>query len=303
VALNLVVASIFIFFLLRLIPGDPAGAVIGQYGSPEQIERFREEHGLNKPLVEQYTDWAVGILQGDMGKSFRSSQPISGEFSDRLPITVEVVLISFTVTSLFGISGGIISATRQDTPADYGFRLFAIAGLSVPSFLLLTLLLILPSRWFGYAPPFGSVKLLDDPLSNLELFVPATALLAIGASAGLMRLTRSAFLEVFRQDYMRTARAKGLSERTVIYRHGLRNALPPVLTLAGLQLGNLLGGTVILESIMNIPGLGQWALLALQFNDFNVLMTISLWSALLVMTISLVIDLSYAMIDPRIRYS
>jgi peptide/nickel transport system permease protein len=118
-----------------------------------------------------------------------------------------------------------------------------------------------------------------------------------------MRLTRSAFLEVFRQDYMRTARAKGLSERTVIYRHGLRNALPPVLTLAGLQLGNLLGGTVILESIMNIPGLGQWALLALQFNDFNVLMTISLWSALLVMTISLVIDLSYAMIDPRIRYS
>jgi peptide/nickel transport system permease protein len=302
-ALNLVLATVFIFFMLRLVPGDPSGAVLGAAASPEQVAAYRESHGLNKPLIEQYLDWAGGVLHGDFGNSLRSNLPITGEFFDRLPITIEIVVISFVVTTIFGIFGGIVSATKQDTFSDYGFRTFAILGLAVPQFLLITLLLIVPSRTFGYSPPFGAVKFFQDPLNNLELFVPATVMLAIGGSAGLMRLTRTAFLDVFRQDYMRTARAKGLAERTVVYRHGFRNALPPVLTFAGLQLGQLLNGTVILEQIMNLPGIGQWAILAIRFNDYVVMMAVALWSALLIMTISLIIDLSYAIIDPRIRYS
>jgi peptide/nickel transport system permease protein len=182
-------------------------------------------------------------------------------------------------------------------------RIFAVAGLSIPSFLLLTLLLVIPARMWGYAPPFSSVHFFDDPISNLELILPATLLLAISSSAGLMRLTRTAFLDVFRQDYMRTARAKGLTENTVTFRHGFRNALPPVLTLTGLQLGNLLGGSVILETIMGLPGLGTWFLSAISFNDYPIVMVSALYTAFTLMMISLVIDVAYAWLDPRIRYS
>jgi peptide/nickel transport system permease protein len=303
VAINLVLVSIFVFLMLRAVPGDPTGAILGQFATQEQVAEFKELHGLNRPLVEQYLDWAGGILTGDFGRSLRTNFSVTHEFFDRLPITLEVVIISFALTTTFGILGGIFSATRQNSPLDYGFRVFAIFGLSIPSFLWLTLLLIMPARWFDYAPPFGATDFLKDPWDNLRLFVPPAALLAVGGSATLMRLTRSAFLEVFRQDYMRTARAKGLAERTVTFRHGFRNALPPVLTLAGLQLGNLLGGTLILESVMNLPGIGSWTLTGIQFKDTPIVMASVLWSAALLMFISLAVDLAYAVVDPRIRYS
>jgi peptide/nickel transport system permease protein len=180
-------------------------------------------------------------------------------------------------------------------------RLFSIFGLSVPSFVLLTCLLIFPARWWSYAPKFGATSFLDDPGHNLELLLPATFMLAVGASATLMRLTRSAFLEVVRQDYVRTARAKGLRERAVILRHELRNALLPVLTLLGLQLGGLLGGSIILESVLGLPGLGTWAVAAISINDYPVVMTVALYTAVVVMTINLLVDLSYAVLDPRVR--
>ncbi|MGE0057545.1 MAG: ABC transporter permease [Dehalococcoidia bacterium] len=303
VAINLVLVSMFVFAMLRVVPGDTTGAILGQFATPEQIQEFKAQHGLDKGPVEQYLEWASGILTGDFGNSLRTNFPVSKEFFDRFPVTMEIVLLSFTMTTTIGILGGILSASKQNSPIDYGFRVFAIFGLSIPSFLWLTLLLIMPARWFNYAPPFGATEFLKDPLANLQLFVPPAALLAVGGSAGLMRLTRSAFLEVFRQDYMRTARAKGLTERAVTFRHGFRNALPPVLTLAGLQLGNLLGGTIILESVMGLPGLGSWTLTGIQFKDTPIVMASVLYSATLLMFISLAVDLAYAVVDPRIRYS
>jgi len=303
VGINLVLVSMFLFAMLRIVPGDTTGAILGQFATDEQIAEFKALHGLDKPPVQQYIDWSTGILTGDFGNSLRTNFSVADEFLDRLPVTLEIVILSFTITTAIGIVGGILSATKQNSAIDYGFRVFAIFGLSIPNFLLLTLLLIMPARWFNYAPPFGATDFFKDPLANLELMVPATTLLAIGGSATLMRLTRSAFLEVFRQDYMRTARAKGLTERAVTFRHGFRNALPPVLTLAGLQLGNLLGGSLIIEFVMGFPGLGRWTLDAIQFKDTPVLMASVLWSAALLMFISLAVDLAYAVVDPRIRYS
>ncbi len=301
-AINLVFVSMFVFIMLRLIPGDPS-AILGQNVTQVQVEQFKEIHGLNHSLPLQYVDWATGILTGDFGKSYRTSFEVRSEFLTRLPRTAEIVLFSFSMATTVGILGGILSATKQNSSLDFGFRVFAILGLSVPQFLLLTLLLIIPTRLFNYSPPFGAIDFLKHPVNNLLLLIPPTALLAIGGSASLMRLTRTAFLDVFRQDYMRTARAKGLNERAVTYRHGFRNALPPVMTLAGLQLGNLLGGSIILEQIFNLQGLGLWLLDAITFNDYPVIMAAVMWNAVLLMMISLLIDLGYAVVDPRIRYS
>jgi peptide/nickel transport system permease protein len=172
----------------------------------------------------------------------------------------------------------------------------------VPNFVLLTLLLIIPARLFSYAPPFGATDIFASPVENLRLFLPPTLMLAIGGSAVLMRYTRSGFLEIMRQDYIRTARSKGLNERAITLRHAFRNALPPVMTLAGLQLGGLLGGSVILERVMSLPGLGSWLLASIQFKDYPVVMIVSLYSAFNLMIISLIIDVAYAYVDPRIRY-
>ena len=303
VAINLVLVSILVFFVLGVIPGDIASAILGPDAQPGQVQEWREAHGLDGSLVSRYFEWAGGVIRGDMGDSLRSNLPVINEFMNRLPITLEVLILSFFVTTLIGVAGGVISATRQNSGADYAARVFAIAGLSIPNFLLLTLLLIIPAKLWSYAPPFGAVKFFDEPLPNLELFVPATVLLAISASAGLMRLTRSAFLEVMRQDYMRTARAKGLSERVVTFRHGFRNAVPPILTLLGLQFANLMGGSVILESVMGLPGLGTWTLSAITFKDYPIVMAVSLYFAAIIMMLSLLVDLTYAWLDPRIRYS
>ncbi len=301
-AINLVVVSMLVFTWLGILPGDYVSAQLGVDATQDQVDQFRAEHGLNGSIPERYLNWAGGVLTGDFGTSLRSNVPVVQDFKRKLPITMEIVIISFTITTLFGISGGIISAAKQNSVPDYTMRIIAIAGLSIPQFLVLTLLLVIPARFWGYAPPFSSVHILKEPLANLELFLPATALLAISSSAGLLRLTRTAFLDVFRQDYMRTARAKGLTERAVTFRHGFRNAIPPVLTLAGLQLGNLLGGSIVLEQIMGLPGLGTWTLSAISFNDYPIVMISALYTATILMSISLIIDLSYAWLDPRIRY-
>lgn len=300
-AINLFLVSIFVFTLLRLVPGDAAANILGQDASPENLERFREAHGLHGSLVEQYARWAGGIVRGDFGTSLWSHTSVTATFFSRLPVTLEIVVLSFTFTLLLGITAGTLSALRQNSLTDISVRVFAIFGLAVPNFLILTLLLVMPAWYFGYAPPFGATNPFADPLNNLRLFVPPTLLLAIGSSAVLMRFTRSGFLEVLRQDYIRTARAKGLKERVITVRHAFRNALPPVLTLAGLQLGGLLGGSIILERVMGLPGLGVWTLDAIQNKDTPVVMLVSMYSAIVLMSINLVIDLMYALIDPRIR--
>jgi peptide/nickel transport system permease protein len=300
--INMILVSFFVFGLLRMVPGDAAANIMGQDATPENLELFREEHGLNGSFLDQYLRWAGGILQGDFGKSLWSHTSVTSEFMSRLPITLEIVILSFTFTLVMGITAGIMSALRQNSISDLSIRVFAIFGLAVPQFLLLTLLLIVPARMFGYAPPFGATDPFADPVSNLQLFIPPTLLLSIGSAAVLMRFTRSGFLEVLRQDYIRTARAKGLEERVITLRHAFRNALPPVLTLAGLQLGGLLSGSIILEVVMGLPGLGVWTIDALDNKDVPVVMIVSLYSAVVLMTINLVIDLSYGLIDPRIRF-
>ena len=203
--INLILVSFFVFALLRLVPGDAAANILGQDATPENLIKFREEHGLNGSFSEQYTRWAGGILTGDFGKSLWSHTSVTSEFFSRLPVTLEIVVLSFSFTLIFGITAGIISALRQNSLTDVVVRVFAILGLAVPNFVLLTLLLIVPARLFGYAPPFGATDPFDDPLDNLRLFVPPTLLLSIGSAAVLMRFTRSGFLEVLRQDYIRTA--------------------------------------------------------------------------------------------------
>ncbi|HET8943950.1 MAG TPA: ABC transporter permease [Dehalococcoidia bacterium] len=301
IAINLFLVTLVIFFALRLVPSNVAAEVLGQNATPQQYQAFNAKYGLDDPAIVQFSRWIGGIIRGDFGQSFRSNISVSDEFRKRLPITLEVVIISFVFTSIMGVTFGAVSALKQNSLIDYGVRLFSIFGLSIPNFLLLTCLLIFPARWWGYAPRFGATSFLDDPTGNLRLFVPATFMLAIGASAGLMRLTRSAFLEVVRQDYVRTARAKGLRERAVILRHELRNALLPVLTLLGIQLGGLLGGSIILEQVMGLPGLGTWALAAISINDFPVVMIVALYTAVVVMAINLLVDVSYALLDPRVR--
>jgi len=301
-AFNLFLVTIFVFCMLRLVPGDAAAAILGSEASPENVEKFKEEHGLNGSLFEQYTGWAAGILQGDFGKSLRGNTSVTSNFFSRLPVTLEIVALSFTFTIIFGVAAGIFSALKQNSSLDVGVRFIATLGIAVPNFLLLTLLLLIPARMWGYAPPFGATNPFESPIDNLRLFLPPTLLLAIGSSAVLMRFTRSGFLEVMRQDYIRTARSKGLHESVITMRHAFRNALPPVLTLAGLQLGGLLGGSIILERVMGLPGLGTWALDAIQLKDYPVVMIVAVYSALNLMVISLIIDLSYGFFDPRIRY-
>ena len=300
--LNMVLVSIFLFTMLRLVPGDAAVAILGVNANPENVAQFKAEHGLTGSPLEQYLRWAGGLLTGDFGKSLRGNTEVTTTFFERFPVTLEIVILSFTFTVLFGITAGVFSALKQNSWMDVGVRFFATLGIAVPNFLLLTLLLLIPARLWGYAPPFGATNVFQDPLDNLRLFLPPTLILAIGSSAVLMRFTRSGFLEVMRQDYIRTARAKGLSESLVTMRHAFRNALPPVLTLAGLQLGGLLGGSIILERVMGLPGLGSWALDAIQLKDYPVVMIVALYSAFSLMVISLIIDLSYGLIDPRIRY-
>jgi len=298
---NLFLVSIFIFAALRLVPQNIAAEVLGPNASVEQYRQFNHVTGLDQPALKQFLRWGGGVIRGDFGKSFRTNIAVSSEFRQRLPVTLEVVVLSFGFAAVMGISFGALSAMRQNSPMDYGVRLFSIFGLSIPNFLLLTCLLIFPARWWGYAPSFGALSFFARPADNLQLFGPATFLLSVGSSAILMRLTRSAFLEVVRQDYVRTARAKGLRERAVILRHELRNALLPVLTLMGIQLGGLLGGSIILEQVMGLPGLGQWILGAIAINDYPVIMAVALYSALAVMIINLAVDLSYAVLDPRVR--
>lgn len=301
--LNVFIASVVIFFALRLIPSNVAAEVLGQNATPEQYAEFNRKYGLDDPALVQFARWVSGAVRGDLGRSFRSNIAVAEEFKKRLPITLEVVILSFGLAASMGVVFGTISALKQNSVADFAVRLFAIFGLSIPNFLLLTCLLIFPARWWGYAPRFGATSFFDDPIGNLRLFVPATFMVAVGASATLMRLTRSSFLEVMRQDYVRTARAKGLRERVVILRHQLRNALLPVLTLMGIQLGNLLGGSIILEQVMGLPGLGRWAVDAIAINDYPILMAVALYAVLIVMTINLLVDVSYAVLDPRVRLS
>jgi peptide/nickel transport system permease protein len=296
--------SVAVFFLLRIVPGDPAIQRCGLGCTEEQLKAIREELGLNKSYPEQYWDWMGNVLTGDLGEANFNKRPVIESIKVRLPVTIELMVLAMIFTVLIGIPFGIISAVFRNSPADYLVRVVAVFGLAVPVFWVATLALILPAEWWGYAPPLGvKISLLEDPWGNFKQMAPAAAVLAIASSAGIMRLMRSSLLEVMRQDYMRTARAKGLRDRTVILAHGLKNSLIPVVTVLGLQLSGLLGGAIIVEQIFALPGLGDYTFDALINKEFEIVQTMTLYAGATVVLINLMVDVSYAWLDPRIRYS
>ena len=295
--------SIVVFGAVRMVPGNVCAIVLASNDVDEQQCNYvNNELGLDEPVVTQYVKWIGGVLTGDWGKTLISRRDVWGEISTRIPLTMELALLATGFALVLAIPMGVISAVRQDSAIDYLLRFISIGWLSIPSFWLGTMLIIFPANWWGYTPPVGYVDIWDDPLKNLEqLYLPAIAL-GVGLSASLARITRSAMLEVLRQDYVRTARAKGLVERAVILRHGLKNAMIPVVTLFGLQLGVLLGGTVVLEQIFTLPGLGTLTLQAVLLKDYSQIQGLVLFFGAVLVTINLLVDLSYAWFDPRIRY-
>ncbi|NJD63655.1 MAG: ABC transporter permease [Chloroflexi bacterium] len=302
--LIMLVVSLVTFFTLRLPwATDPVLQYVNQNTTVEQEQEIRRELGLDKPMLQQFAIWMGEVARGDLGETFRSNQPVWQEIRRRLPVNIEILVLSVLFSTVFGVSFGVITAVKQNSVVDYGFRVFAVFGQSIPDFFLLILLIVLPSIWWNYSPPVGGhISCFEDPWENLRLYVPPTLLLGIGGAAAMMRLPRSTLLEVFRQDYMRTARAKGLAGRNVVLDHGLRNSLIPIVTLIGGHVTALFFGSLILEQIFSINGLGQFFLVSSITADFPVIQFLVLYTALLVMLMNLAVDLSYALIDPRVKY-
>lgn len=296
--------SIIVFSAVRVMPGNVCHIVLQTPDvTEEQCAAIDKELGIDQPVVTQYFKYIGGVLTGDFGKSLITKRDVWTEMSDRIPLTIELTLLSTIFALVIAIPIGVISAIKQDSLSDYGLRLLTIGWLSIPSFWLGTMLIVFPSKWWHYGPPVGYVNIWEDPLKNLEqLYLPAISL-GLALSASLARVTRSSMLEVLRQDYIRTARAKGLGSRVVVIRHALRNAMIPVTTLFALQVGVLFGGTVVLESIFSLPGLGGLTLSAVRAKDYSQVQGLVLLFATVLVLLNLLVDLSYAWIDPRIRYS
>jgi peptide/nickel transport system permease protein len=298
--------SFLTFATFRIIPGD-AAHLICQFGcTPQVVSDIRHDLGLDKPFYEQYGEWLQGTFKGDLGTSFFTKVPVTTELERRLPVTGELMFLALVLSLLLGIPAGVLSAIRPGTPLDWVTRLASVLWLSVPSFYLGILIITFGALWFGWSPPQfgagGTVGFLDNPWSNMQTFFPPALVLALGISAVIMRLTRSSMLEVMRNDYIRTAWAKGLRERGVVWRHALKNAMIPVTTLIGLQLGALIGGSVIIESVFALNGIGVYLLEAIIQRDLLVVQSLVLLFAVAYVLANLLVDLGYAWLDPRIRY-
>lgn len=297
--------SLVVFVVIHLIPGDTISAMIGTtYKLTEtQAAALRAYFGLDLPLHEQYVRWILSALRGDLGYSVRSGQPVLTEILSRFPVTLELTLFSLVIALVLGIPIGVLSAIKNDSAIDIFGRLFALVGLALPNFWLGTLFILILSSYFGIMPNSGDfVAFTKDPLRNLtQLLFPAITL-GFAFTASVMRTTRSAMLEVMRQDYVRTARSKGVAELWVIVRHCLPNALIPVITIVGVEFGYLLGGAVIVEEVFALPGIGRLLLNGINQRDYAVVQGTILFIALNFVLINLLVDLTYAQVDPRIRY-
>ncbi|PZC50612.1 MAG: peptide/nickel transport system permease protein [Chloroflexi bacterium] len=304
---TLIGVSLVIFLLLRVMPGDVAAAILGGPSgegtfTEEDVIKVTQELGLDRPIYIQYLDWMWGLVRGDLGTSFVLNKPIFEEFQRQVPVTLQLGVIAFTTIILTSIPIGIIAAVKQDGLADYFLRGFSIFALAIPTFFLGLLLILVMSRFFNWLPPLGFSHIWVNPSSAIQQMVPAAIALGIHSSGLLMRLTRTQLLECMREDYIRTARAKGVAEKVVIIRHGLRNALLPIITYAGFQFGVLFSGTVVIELIFNLPGIGRGLLDALFLRDLPTIQAYIMYFAFVSLAINLVVDLTYAWLDPRIRY-
>ena len=318
---TLFLLSIIVFLSVRFLPGDVIDVIAGRMmGFGGAIDREALEHmlGLNVPVHVQYgrwigvlptPDWVTGeshfkgLLQGTLGESLMGSFAVEDQILDRLPVTIELGLLALVLGVLIALPVGIYSAIRQDTAADYVGRSVAIIGLATPNFWLALMVMLYPAIWWGWSPPMELVPFTEDPLGNLGMFIIPGLILGTASAAATMRMTRTMMLEVLRQDYIRTAWSKGLNERVVVLRHAIKNALIPVVSLIGLQLPILVGGSVIMENIFNLPGLGRLLLQALNDRDYPVVSGVNLVFATMVVGVNLMIDLIYPYLDPRVRYS
>lgn len=298
--------SMLIFLAMRVLPGDPLTAMYGtQVVTVREAdrERIEAELGLSDPLVVQYGNWLKDIGKGELGTSFWRDDKVSDLIKRRGPLTLEIAVLSILVSWLVGLPVGIVSALKQNSLLDYAARLFTVAFLAIPAFWLASLMVLLMVLKFGYAPPLGTIDLWEDPKKNLEIVWGPSVVLGLAVSAYIARMTRSTLLEVIREDYIRTARAKGLAEMIVVLRHALRNALLPVITLSGVLFGFLLGGTVVVEQAFNVPGLGRAMIAAIIELDYIVIQNLVLLYAAAFVVINLITDLSYAFLDPKVRFS
>jgi len=299
--------TILVFVVMRVIPGDPAIALLegdggGSYTAAD-LDRLRTELGTDRNLFIQYADWIGGIFQGDFGDSFWFNAPVMTELGDRIPRTLELAVLAIVMAVLFSVPLGIMSAIKPDSWLDLGARTFTIIGIAIPNFLMAVLMILFLLAVFNWLPPLGYVELWDDPLRNLQQMIFPAIALAIYDMAFIARVTRSAMMEVLREDYMRTARAKGLSERVVLTRHGLKNAVLPILTISGWQFARLVEGAVVIESIFLIPGVGRILIEAIFHRDFPMIQAVIVVIGTGVLVINLVVDLLYGWLDPRIRYN
>jgi peptide/nickel transport system permease protein len=299
---TLIGLSMVVFALVRLLPGDAVTMLMQEYAYARDADEMRAKLGLDRPIAVQYVEWLGGVLHGDLGTSLRSKTSVSDELFKRMPVTAELGVLGLVVGLLISIPVGVISAVRQDKAVDYVARSMAIAFLSIPGFWLGTLVVTLPSVWWQWTPPLRYTSLADDPLKNLGQMALPAIILGIGLSGGVMRLTRAQMLEVLRQDYVLTAAAKGLAEWTTVWRHALKNAFIPVLTLLGLQVAIVVSGTVVLESIFVLPGMGRYLLEAVQYRDYPVIQGLNLLFAVVIVLSNLIVDLCYGWLDPRVRY-
>lgn len=303
---TLIFASVIVFVTVRMIPGDVIDLMLSQNDiGADRLSRDQlvKALGMDRPMAEQYLRWVGGILlHGDFGRSLWQATPVAEQLMQRLPVTFELGAIALLIALAIALPIGVYSAVRQDTIGDLLARSFSILLLAIPSFWMGTMVMVFPSIWWGWSPEVNYVRLTDDPLQNLKQMLVPALVLGTALSAVTMRMTRTMMLEVLRQDYIRTAWAKGLKERLVVMRHALRNALIPVVTLIGLQAPLLIGGAVIIEQIFVIPGMGMLLLDAVNQRDYPVITGVFLVVGLSVMLINLVVDLSYGLLDPRVRH-
>ena len=296
--------SVVIFVLLRLAPGDIVDILFSTAGyvDPEARKTIMQELGIDRPLVVQYGDWIWQILHGDLGKSYRYDLPTWEIIRPLLPVTLELAILSLVVAVLLGVPTGVVSAVRQDSALDYVLRVVSLAGLSMPSFWLGMVIILGLVAWLRWIPPMTYVPPTEDlGLNAVQFLLPA---LAVGyrSSALIMRITRSSLLEVLREDYIRTARAKGQRPRTVVWRHAFRNAMLPVVTVIGIEFAFLIGGLIVTESVFNLPGVARFLVEAILWRDYPMVQNLVMFIAIVVILSNLAVDMLYGFLDPRVRY-
>src|SRR3984957_1999674 len=294
--------SVLIFVLLRLVPGNIADILFSAAGMVDPADKAGLEHdlGLDQPIVVQYLHWIGGLMHGDLGYSYISEKPALDEILPRIPITAKLAGLAITFAVLLGVPLGVMSAVKQNTPLDYVLRIVSLSGLSMPAFWLGLLILTAFAAWFGEIPIYTQAP--KTFLETVQLFAVPAAAVGFRSSALIMRLTRSSMLEVLRQDYVRTARSKGLSEGAVTFDHALRNAVLPVITTIGVETAFLMGGLIVTETVFNIPGVARFLVEAIRWRDYPMVQNLVMFIALVVVVVNLIIDMAYAMLDPRIRY-